>query len=155
MSLPLLLLGAKTGADLLGMFGQRAATQANIQMQETANRLNQFQQERQGRLLADERRRQFASALGAQRAQVASAGIVGGRTARLLEAESQNTYTRQRQEDEMQQRFGRLQTQNQSRALSMASRMADRQFGINLFSTAVGAGLQGQQISQARTAEGL
>lgn len=155
MALPMLLLGAKTGMDILSLFGQSAATSANLRMQQASARLNRYQQERQGMLLADERRRQFAQALGAQRAQVASAGIIGGRTARLLEAESQNTFVRQRQEDEMQERFGILQTEQQQRALSASSRIAGRQFGINLFGTVLGAGLQGRQILQAERAEGL
>lgn len=146
---------AAAAASVLQAGSQRAQVQGNAAMQEIALDTNQYQQERQGRILAHERRRQFATALGAQRAQVAGSGIIGGRTARLLEAEAQNTYTRQRQEDEMQQRFGRLQTDSQRRGLSMASRMADRQFGIDLFSTAANYGLQGRQMQQAKAAEGL
>lgn len=51
------------------------------------------------------RRRQLGAAVGAQRASMASAGIIGGRTQQLLQAKSQAAFTREQARADSQQRM--------------------------------------------------
>lgn len=153
MSAPMLLLGAKVGVDVLGAFSQTNVQQGSFALQQAQSELAQFQVERQGRLIGEQRNRQFASLLGAQRAQIANAGIVGGRTARLLVTESQLTFARQRQEDRRATRFGVAQQQTRQSVLRAQAGALNRQLGINLLGTSIDAGLGAANIRAARAAE--
>lgn len=91
------LAGAQFGLNVLAAQQQKEAAIAQANFRE-------FSLKRQGRLSARQRRIQFADALSSQRAQIASSGIVGGRTSRLLRAEAQNTLTTSTQNAQSQLR---------------------------------------------------
>lgn len=86
---------AQFGVSLLTSIQEKKASDAR-------SKFDEFSLRRQGRLSARQRRIQFADALSSQRAQIAGAGIVGGRTARLISAEAQNTLTTANQEADAQ-----------------------------------------------------
>lgn len=152
MSLPLLLLGAKTGVDILGAVSGYNAAKGQAALDTAASEINQFQLERAGRLAAEQRSRDFADAIGTQRAQVASAGVMGGRTARLLEAEAQTAFDRMMQEDEMATRFGVAREETTRNLLRAGTKAARSQLGINLLGIGLDAGFQGARYAEAKKA---
>lgn len=154
MSLPLLLLGAKAGMDILGAASGFQMAQGQAALDRAASEVNQFQIERQGRLTAEQRSRDFADAVGTQRAQVASAGIAGGRTARLLEAETQTAFDRMMQEDDMATRFGVAREETTRNLLRASTKAARSQLGLNLLGIGLDAGFQGARYSEAKAAGG-
>lgn len=147
------LLAAKVGVDLLDAYGQSLVQKGALGLQRAESKLTQFQVERQGRLLAEQRVRQFASALGTQNAEVANAGIVGGRTARLLTTEAQMAFSRQQQEDAMAVRFGVSQEQGRQSVLRAQSRAARAGLALNLLGIGVDAKIKWGEIDEAKRAE--
>lgn len=154
MSAALLLLGAKVGTDILGAFGQQQIQAAQLRFQRKASEVNQFQLERQGRLLAEQRGRELADARGAQKAQVAGSGILGGRTAQLLDAETQLAFNRITREDQFRTRFGVAQEQSNRGFLEAQIQAGRRQLGLNLLGAGIQGGVQAVSINQATAAGG-
>lgn len=154
MSLPLLLLGAKAGVDILGAVSGYNIARGQAALDRAASEVNQFQLERAGRLTADQRSRDFADAVGTQRAQVASAGVAGGRTARLFESETQMAFDRMMQEDEMATRFGVAREETNRSLLRAGSKVARNQMGLNLLGIGLDTGFQGARYAEAKAAGG-
>lgn len=128
---------AQFGVSLLTSVREKEAAESRAEFKE-------FSLKRQGRLSARQRRIQFANSMSSQRAQIASAGIVGGRTARLLAAEAQNTLTTARQE---------AQAQIRAKIAGVdVSRIRSEQ---RLASNVLGSALSfGQSVSEASSASG-
>lgn len=99
------------------------------------------------------RRRGFATALGAQRAATGAAGVIGGRTAQMAEAQSQAAFTREqamaRYTTNMATEASRYREQTRLQDAEMATRAAfaqagqqQRQAQLSFLGSAIGTGFQ-------------
>lgn len=113
--------------------------------------LERFQISNAARQSEQFRRRQLAGAVGAQRASMAAAGVVGGRTQQLLRAKSQVAFTREQATAASQERLqlaasryrqsaaiedARMATQQAFSGAQQQTRQAGTTFFGNLFQTA-------------------
>jgi hypothetical protein len=116
MSISLILGAAQIGMSL---FAARQQAQAALQTAELeaqrqglvmgravfGGELERFQISNASRDAETFRRSQLGQAVGAQRASMAAAGIVGGRTQQLLRAKSQAAFTREQSRADSQERL--------------------------------------------------
>lgn len=105
------------------------------------------------------RAQEFARTLGSQRAAMASAGIIGGRTQALVQAQSQAAYTRDvGQADVQTQAQLAASRYRQAQGITAAQtemRGAIRQAHTTAFSGLLRAGTQAFDIFQAKRAQGV
>jgi hypothetical protein len=120
--------------------------------------MERYQIQRQAEVDARTRQDQFAQAMGAQRAMMGQAGIMGGRTARLLEARNRTQYSRAQLEEDVSARLStsasEFREQQQISGLRRGAQAAQQQAGINLLTDFLGFGQQGLDIYEAGKAGG-
>lgn len=156
------LAAAKFGVDVLGAYSQYSSQMAEAEVgaieAEMTGQMERYQIRRQAEVMARNRRKQFADYVGAQRVATATAGITGGRTARMIEAESQTGFSRQEELAEESQRFATrrslAQERQRKRGARFAMQQARSQFGLDVLSSALGAAKSGVAASQSAAAAG-
>lgn len=89
--------------------------------------MNRFQISNAARDAETFRRQQLGQAVGAQRASMAAAGIVGGRTQQLLRAKSQAAFTREQARADSQERLQLAASRYRQTAAIEDAQMATRQ----------------------------
>lgn len=92
---------ARAQSLLASAQGELTRTQATV-----SGQMERFQLRRRAEEEEAARRGYLAEAIGSQRASMAGAGIVGGRTANLIEARSQALFTRDQAYADFQTRMG-------------------------------------------------
>lgn len=183
-----LLLGASVGTSILNMQeqvetsarnaaraqvqGDLAVERAGMNVRQTvfSGEMERFQIREQAQEEDRFRRMNFAQALGTQRARTSSAGIVGGRTQRLIEAQSQAALTRERTrakfQEGLQLRSSEFNERTRVRAIEtgavdaqmQASAGVDRaeagaqQARTSFFGDLIGAGMQGNTLFEQNQA---
>lgn len=153
---------AKFGMDVLGAYNKYTTAQTNAELAsisaEMEGEMERYQVKRQAQNLAERRRRRFADFMGTQRASQATAGVAGGRTTDMLEAESQNQFSRQMQEDEASEAFKLAASRRQERMKKVQARFSEdrakSQFTMDIFSSALGSGKEAVGVSEAAKALG-
>lgn len=142
---------AQAGVSLLGA---RSQTQASMRQMQTeiqragitagrvafAGPLERFQITQQARFQEQSRMGDFSSRLASQRASAGAAGIVGGRTQRLIRARSQAEFTRQEATASAQERFALASSRERERAAREDAALQMRDAGRT-------ARARGQQIT--------
>lgn len=88
-----------------------------------AGPLERYQIRRSAEYTERLRSRDFAASVGAQRASSAAAGVVGGRTQRLIEARSQAEFTRQESMADTQTRFALAASRERERVARENAKM--------------------------------
>ena len=89
--------------------------------------MNRFQISNAARDAERFRRQQLGQAVGAQRASMAAAGVIGGRTQQLLRAKSQVAFTREQARADSQERMQLAASRYRESATIEDAQMATRQ----------------------------
>lgn len=129
-----ILVGAQIGTSLFGARAERSAARAQRTLAgaqhtlitaqtEISGQMERFQLRRRAEEEESIRRAQLAEALGSQRASMAGAGVVGGRTQRLIEARSQAMFTRDQAYADYQTRMGLAGSRFQERMTVAGARL--------------------------------
>jgi len=183
-----LLLGASVGASILNMRqqvdtsarnaaraqvqGDLAVERAGVNVRQTvfSGEMERFQIREEAQEADRFRRMEFSQALGTQRARTASAGVIGGRTQRLIEAQSQAALTRERSrarfKEGMQLRSSEFNERTRVRAIETGAVDAQMQASAGVdraetnaqsartsfFADLVGAGRSGQTLFEQNQA---
>jgi hypothetical protein len=160
MSAAWFLLAAQAGRSLLqAQETSRAAAQeagAGAFQARYQGLMERYQIQRQAEVDARTRQDQFAQAMGAQRAMMGQAGIMGGRTARLLEARNRTQYSRAQLEEDVSAQLStsasEFREQQRISGLRRGARAAQQQAGIDLLGDFIGFGQKGLDIYEAQRA---
>lgn len=151
---------ASFGMNILGAYQQRQAAERRADIQEYQAAVQYHQErsqiQRQARQRTEQLQQQYRQVRGAQQAAFGHAGIIGGRTRRLVEARLRGEKEMARGRTRAGRERGLRQAEQRQEMAALGAQMqraeAGRQFGIDL----LGAGLQvGQQLyGAAQTPEG-
>jgi hypothetical protein len=162
VSAPWLLLAAEVGMDLFAARSQlKQAGRAagfGIGMARLEGAMERMQLQRSARDDAAARVSNLRSVTGAQRAALGAAGVAGGRTARLLELDSQLQFRRAQDAADFQTRMATTASEFRERttisSMRAQARQAGRQAQVDMFGSILRAGQQGRQILQTSAAGG-
>lgn len=156
------LTAAQVGTSLLQYGASTSAAAENLKSQTFQSRfqglMERYQLRQQAELEEEERARQLRSAIGSQRTATAASGVIGGRTARLLEAKSRARASRAREQAAVGQTMQQMASEHQERqrvsGFRQQAQQQTRQSGINLLSGLAQAGSTYYQGQQAKRAQG-
>lgn len=142
MPTALILGAASLGVSLLGGVGQAGAIRTARRQASMMARIERSQIAQQAAWAAEDRSRGLAALLGSQRAATAAAGVSGGRTATLLEAETRQAAHRQgvRADYEARHRLQASRMGEMARRASLTQQLT--QSRVDMFAGALSAGAQ-------------
>ena len=153
---PELSFGLSALDTMLGVQSARQQSSEAIAAAQMAGRMERMQLRHQARLDASQRHRQLSQVLGTQRAALSAGNIGGGRTARLLAAQSQLNARRAQDAADfgtrMAEQASQYRERSQVRGFQRRARDAALQGGLNLFGDFIDFRRQAQRRSEVEAA---